>query len=234
MKSILTKLTPPEGGKGEIAYKAVETALSLLPAVSGVFNMVLRSPLERRRSEWEEDVCEAISKLAATQGCSPEQMAEHLSADERFVDCLVKATLIRLRTSQDEKKEALKCTLLNSVGVTAPEHALQQIFLGLLDELTVWHLRLLLLFQKPETELGRLGFDRSKISHNGSTFDVIKQVYPELQKRRDFCEFIWDDLKRRGLTERSELSSQLTFIGEFPKRTSVLGDQFIEFITSEV
>ncbi len=220
------KLAPPKSTKLDFAHSAAKAALSLVPVASEVFAMAVSAPLERRRRKWEEEVSEAIADLSQKIGCPIDNLAE----DEVFVDCVAKATLIAIRNHHEEKRQALRNAVFNSGASGAPDHALQQIFLDLIDYFTEWHLRLIRLFQNPKAALDAAGFDRRSVM-TGSLVMVIETVYPELQGKRALCDILWRDIHARGLTDTPSLSGMMTVDGLFAKRTSDIGDRFVAFIT---
>ena len=220
------KLTPPKSTKLDFAHSAAKAALSLVPVASEIFAMAVSAPLERRRRKWEEEVSESIADLSQKIGCPIDQLAEN----EIFVDCVAKATLIAIRNHNEEKREALRNAVFNSGVPDSPDHALQQIFLDLIDYFTEWHLRLINLFQNPKAALEAAGFDRRN-HMTGSMIMAIETVYPELQGKKAFCDILWRDIHARGLTDTPSLGGMITVDGMFAKRTTDIGDRFVAFIT---
>lgn len=64
-------------------------------------------------------------------------------------DVTLQASVIALRTSQKEKLEALKNAILNIANGQNVDESLQIMFLSFIERFTVWHIRLLELFQIP-------------------------------------------------------------------------------------
>jgi hypothetical protein len=94
---------------------------------------------------------------------------------------------------------------------------------------TVWHIRLLHLYQNPEKweKDNNKQFERL---YAGGASHVLESAYPELKPRRDFYDQIWKDLYQKGLVTSDSLHSMMTGGGIFEKRTTKLGDELLNFI----
>jgi hypothetical protein len=155
------KYTPPEKSAGDVIHAVARAGLGMIPVAGApateLLTLIITPPLERRRGEWMAEVGEALRKLEEQMGV----VLESLQTKDQFVDVAVAASQIALRTSNKEKREALKNAILNSALPNPPEESLQKMFLSFIDTLTVWHLKLLDLFNE-----GVVGsdFDISTIS----------------------------------------------------------------------
>ena len=150
------KYEPPKPGKGDVVHAVVRAGLSSIPAVGGpaveLFQMVFAPPLEKRRDEWMNQVGEALRDLEQERGIR----LEDLQANDVFIDTVLQATQIAFRSSQEEKRGALRNAIYNAALSNPPEQSLQQIFLDLIDSFTVWHLRILKLFDNPPQWLKKI------------------------------------------------------------------------------
>jgi hypothetical protein len=93
-----------------------------------------------------EEVGNALQKLEAERGVQ----LEDLQTDETFIDTVMQASQAAMRNSQDEKRRALRNAVMNAALPNAPEQSLQELFVAFIDLFTVWHLRVLKLFQDPQ------------------------------------------------------------------------------------
>src|SRR5882724_12867217 len=120
------KYTPPEKSTGDAVHAVARAGLGALPvagaAASELLIALVTPPLERRRNEWMAEVGDALLKLEERMGV----VLESLQTQDQFVDVAVAATLIALRTSNKEKREALKNAILNSALPNPPEESLQK------------------------------------------------------------------------------------------------------------
>jgi hypothetical protein len=99
---------PPKSGDGDIGYAVVKAGLGSIPVVGAaaaeLLGLVVTPPLERRRNKWMAEVGDALRQLEEKMGV----VIETLQDNDQFVDAAIEATQIALRTSNAEKKEALK------------------------------------------------------------------------------------------------------------------------------
>jgi hypothetical protein len=101
---------------------------------------------ERRMAAWLEDLAESVAALEErTDGLSFEKLAE----DEGFVDAVVAATRAAQATHAQEKLDALRNGVLNTLGPDAPSLDEQARFFRLVEQFTPAHLRLLAFLDDP-------------------------------------------------------------------------------------
>jgi hypothetical protein len=220
----------PEPTGADAALGISRAALATIPVVGGsvteVLSMVLAPAVARRRDVWLKELADALDDLEQkVDGFS----IENLGQDETFVSAVIEATRSAVSTHKDEKRDALRNALLNIALHRGPDEDQQQIFLRYIDELTVWHIRMLELFRDPPKYLAARGVGQNYYMGGGS--QVLEDVYPELRGRREFYDQISNDLNARGLfNSASFLHSTMTAQGMVSKRTTPLADQFLDFI----
>jgi hypothetical protein len=223
----------PQSGMGDKTHAIVKGVISSVPGIGGVaaelFALVISPPLEKRRDTWMNQVVDALNKLNARKGIT----LEDLTTNEQFQTTLIQATHAAMRHHQHEKLEALKNAILNSALPSAPEDSLQQMYLNLVESLTVWHLRLLILFQNPPVWFERTNKSFPQISMGGLS-TVLTTAYPELQNRREFYDQLFKDLHGRGLVNTGGLHTTMSGTGLREKRTTSMGDEFLIFISNPV
>ena len=151
---------------------------------------------------------------------------EGLQDNDVFIDTVLNASQIAMRHSQQEKRAALRNAVLNSALPDPPEQSLQQMFLGLVDSLTVWHLRTLKFFQSPNTWATQNG---KRLSGN-SIHSVLVNAFDDLRENRDFCDAIWRGLHARSLVNTDSMHTMMTADGAQAKRTTPMADSFLAFI----
>ena len=79
-----------------------------------------------------EDIAEVIRRLEEHKGITPEQLRENPA----FIDAVLSATNAAIRTSQEEKRKALRNAVLNSALPDAPDIAIQQTFIATVASVT--------------------------------------------------------------------------------------------------
>ena len=194
-----------------------------------LFSAIVTPPLEKRRTKWMQEIGEALRQLEEKMGI----VLESLKENDQFIDIALEATQIALRTSTQEKREALKNTILNVALSNPPEESLQNLFLSLIDTLTVWHLKLLELFNDPQDYIQKHGLQSGNISM-GAMSHLVENVFPGLRGRRDLYDLIWKDLYSRALVTTDGLHARMTGSGILAKRTTKIGILFLEFIKSPI
>lgn len=223
------KYEPPKSGGGDIGYAVVKAGLGSIPiagaAAAELLGFVVALPLEKRRNEWMTEVGDALRQLEEKMGV----VIETLQDNDQFVDAAIEATQIAIRTSNAEKKEALRNALLNSALPNPPEETVQKMFLSFIDSLTVWHIKLLGLFDNPPRFIEKNNVRFGNITM-GSMSHLLETAYPELRGRRDLYDLIWKDLYSRGLVNTDGLHTMMTGGGIAAQRTTELGRGFIAFI----
>ena len=224
------KYEPPKRTTGDMELALARAGLSTIPIAGGaaveLLQILLSSPLEKRRDEWMNEVANAVRSLEENQGIK----LEDLQGNAGFIDTVLHASQIALRNSQKEKREALKNGIINAALPNSLEQSIQQMFLTFIDTFTVWHIRLLKLFDDPQ----RWSNANNKILDNldmGGLDLVLEKAFPELIGKKNFYDQIWRDLYSHGLVNIEDLHSTI-WRGMLDKRTTELGMQFINFVQS--
>lgn len=223
------KYEPPKSGAGDVGYTVVKAGLGSIPvagaAASELLGLVVTPSLEKRRNKWMEEIGDALRQLEEKMGV----VIESLQDDEQFVDAAIEASQIAIRTSNEEKKEALRNALLNAALPNPPQDTVQKMFLSFIDTLTVWHIKLLALFDNPPRFIEKNNVRFGNLSM-GSMSHLLETAFPELRGKRDLYDLVWKDLYSRGLVNTDELHTMMTGGGIIARRTTALGRNFIAFI----
>lgn len=213
-------LDTPNRSTGDVVHAAVRAGLSAIPVLGGtaaeLFQLVIQPPLERRRVEWMAAVGEKLRELEE-QGANLEELAKN----EEFISAVMQASSIALRTHQQEKLDALRNAVLNTAVGEAPDESLQHMFFHWVDSFSALHLRVLNVFQAPKADPGHI---------TGSLRAVLEASIPELRNQRHIYDQIWKELFASGLVNTENLHAMMTGTGLAEKRTSPLGDAFLQFI----
>lgn len=227
------KYEPPKSGVGDGAHAVARAGLGTIP-IAGTASIELLSaivapPLEKRRTRWMQEVGEALRQLEQKMGV----VLESLNQNDEFVDTVIEATQIAIKTSRKEKREALKNAILNVALPNPPEESLQKLFISLVENLTVWHLKLLELFNNPQEYIQKHDLQFGKISM-GAMSHLVENAFPELRGRRGLYDLIWKDLYSRALVTTDGLHTMMTGSGIVAKRTTQIGGLFLEFIQNPI
>jgi len=222
-----TDLQTPEPDGIDKVYSILKATVAGVPVVGGSANellsLIFKSPFEKRAQKWREEVSQVINYLVNNQGLTVEELQDN----EQFVSAVANASQIASRNHQQEKLDALKNALINTAMSETIEDSLQNQFLNYIDFLTVWHLKILGVFHNPQPkkDSGR----HQSLSSSPSGF--LEDSLPELRGKREMYDLIWKDLYSRGLVNIEHLHVMMTAGGVYTKRTTAIGNMFIEFIS---
>lgn len=222
------KHDPPGATAGDKAHALAKAGLASVPVVGGaaaeLFAAIVTPPLEKRRREWMEQIAESLRELEQAGVVD----LEDLQSNESFITTLMQASRAAIRNHQEEKIDALRNAVLNSTLGRSPSESEEQMFLNLVDHFTVWHLRILKVFQDPKAWAEKNGIDYSGIDER-ILFHVLEAALPKLEGRREFYEQASNDLNRRGLLD-VDLDTHYHLGGTEATYTTDLGDRFLQFI----
>lgn len=227
------KYKPPKPSTGDAIHAVARAGLGMIPvagaAATELLNAIVAPPLEKRRNKWMEEIGQALRVLEEKMGI----VLESLQQNEEFIDVALEATRIAIKTSNQEKREALKNAILNSALPNPPEESLQKMFLSFIDTLTIWHLKLLELFNDPPAYIEKHRVNFSGYSM-GAMSHLIENTFPELRGRRDLYDLIWKDLYSRALVTTEGLHTMMSGSGIIAKRTTEIGKLFLEYIKNPI
>ncbi|GAA4740612.1 hypothetical protein GCM10023328_22240 [Modestobacter marinus] len=225
---------PPDKSTGrEVVEGVVEAAASVVPLVGGPVGVALAMTMgwayNKRMQAWLQDVAEAITELQDTiEGWPPFQ---DLAEDEVFVDAVVHASRAAQATHQDEKLNALRNGVLNSLGPDAPDVDEQARFFRLVDQLTPSHLRLLTFLDDPGAFFDAAGVARPNLLMGGRS-SLLSQL-PDFAGRPDgWVDLLTRDLSDAALTNMGGLNTISTGDSLWRSATSPLGGRFLRFIST--
>ena len=216
--------------KDDIAYGVAKAVLGSIPVVgataSELLQLLVTPPLEKRRNEWMIEVGEKLKQLEQKEELDLIKLANN----DVFIDVVLQTTQLALRTSEKEKIQYFKNVILNSAVEENPNITEVQIFLNFISTFTVWHIKILKLFDNPENWFKKNGKSLPNYMAAGLS-NVLEEAYPELKGKRELYDLIWDDLSRAGLHKTSGLHTTMTGSGLMVPRTTTFGKEFLEFIT---
>jgi hypothetical protein len=217
---------------GDVAHSLVKGGLGTIPVIGSlateIFGLIVTPPLEKRRAEWMNEIAEKLKALEEKKVVD----FDELSINEQFIDVVLQATTLALKTSEREKIKAFQNAVLNTASGESPGQTVNQIFLNQLDSFTTWHIKILKFIDSP-----RLWFQKANRTPPsymaGSISAVIKDAFPELKNQDDLLEIIWNDLRTAGFHRTSDIKTTMTGDGTLSERTTQLGKQFLGFITND-
>lgn len=203
-----------------IAEIVVKTGTSVIPfagtLLSCVIDEIKSKSMQKRQEEWMRIVEEKLEECVID--------LDTIGDNENFTTTIIKATEIASKTAEREKKEYLANAVVSSLAFTAEESILM-IYMELLEKYTVWHLQILQHFYNPELGIGRGN------EYMGAADSPLYRRYPHMKERTDLVDKIVTDLQNEGmLSNGSYMHSSMTSNGIYAKRTTKLGDEFLQFV----
>lgn len=225
--------------KGDYAHTLVKAGISATPIVGSplaeLFAAIIAPPLAKRRDAWIEEIADGLTQLQ-------EQVhvlrLEDLSENDSFVSTVMNASAAAIKTHQEEKLNALRNAVLNAALPDAPQDHLQSMFVGLINDLTAWHVVILRwIASKPNGVSDSFGpNDTDQDVTNRLIASIRASFQPLLDETADFGTQIIKDLKDRGLIYlgRRPIPVGTGGLLEICAQRTALGRQFLEFITSPI
>lgn len=216
----------------DVAHSLVKGGLGTIPIIGSlateIFGLIVTPPLEKRRAEWMNEVAEKLKELEENKTIN----FKDLQNNDKFIDVVLQATTLALKTSEKEKIKAFQNAVINTASGQSPDQTKSQIFLNQLDSFTTWHIKILVLIDSP-----RLWFQKANRNPPnfmaGSISSVINDAYPELKNQDELLDLIWNDLSNAGFHRTSGIKTTMSGDGALSERTTPLGKQFIQYITND-
>lgn len=207
----------------DVAEISAKTSLSCIPVggalVTNVWDAVKSNSARKRLKEWQDMLEERLSRIEAT--------LEDIGNNENFTSAIYQATEQAIRTGSKTKREYLANAVANSVSCNF-EESVMMMFLDMIGKYTDWHLKVLVFFQNP----AKFSTKNSSM-FMGSPGKVLFDCYPELKAQEELVSKIVKELHADGVFNLDSLNTVMTGNGALAKRTTKMGDEFIDFITRE-
>lgn len=229
MQTFMSDINKPSSG--DYTYAAVKAGLGSIPivgaAASELLGLIITPPLEKRRQKWMSEVGNKLKELEDKSRIDLSTLANN----EQFIDAVLVATSLAIKTSEDEKLQAFKNAILNTALGENPDKTKGHIFFNLLDTFTIWHIKILHFIDNPTKWFESAGQTPPSL-YMGSLFSILKNAFPHLQGQAEFTDLIWRDLHNNGLHRSGDLKTMMTGDGLMANRTSDLGKEFLKFIST--
>jgi len=211
------KYEPPKATVGDHGHMVVRSVLGGIPfagqAAVELFQTVVEPPLQKRRYEWMEEIAKALQQLEEQQKC----VVEELKDDDSFIDTVLQASSAAMRTSQREKREALRNAVLNSALPHPPDDSHQQIFIDFVNAFSPLHLQLLVFLDDPSAWYRQ--HEKTPPGRAPDTlWKLVVNAFPNLEPEDILCELITKDLHESGLLIASSLRKKVSQFPFYPKK----------------
>lgn len=213
----------------EVVELTVEGAVGMIPIVGSPLAVAFATAMgwthNKRMAQWFEDLAEAVYEL---QERGHGLTFEELAAEPIFTDAVINATRAAQATHQQEKLDALRNGVLNSLGADAPAVDEQSRFFRLVEDFGVAHLRMLKFLHDPVDWFDTHRLAKKSYSMGGRA-TLLEEAIPEFQGNRSWYDLIARDLDAAALAQ-SNLHVTMSGSGMWQSCTTPLGGRFLAFI----
>lgn len=224
-------LDPAIEPESEKFHRLARVTLGALPIAGAplleVFNSVLESPLNKRKTEAMIKIGEVINDLLDKGVVTLDGLQEN----DAFISTVSEVCSIILRNHEEEKLKALRNAVKNSALSSCPPDDYRQMFLSFIDVCTVTHIRLLTFLDDPEDWGRKIGVTFSQGWGMGAVSGAVGSALPEFYGNEDLFKIVWTDLFQRGLISREGMDSVESRTPTFSSITTRIGRQLIDFIS---
>lgn len=216
--------------KKDAIHLLLTGSTSLVPIVGDIIKFIFEDPAMKRRDDWIQSLAERIQKLEENN-----IKIEDLKDNENFISAVFYASIIAVKTHSKEKHAILLNALTNTALITSADETKQIIFLNLINEFTELHILLLRFFRNPEFYIKSIYNNQSPQFFSSITSSYLNLFLKQNDKLNITNEIIFlltNFLHSNGLIsiDSQSISNSLTLNGLKEKRTTTLGDEFIDFI----
>ena len=187
------------------ALISISSMIIPIPGIGGAINntlgIVWKSPIEKRRDKWIENIENALIIL---ENKVESQLFKNLINDEEFISLFIQTTLIAIKSHQDEKLKILKNSLVNSY-ISNISFDIKASLINKLEKLSPSHLRILKFIES-----------KSEFFYQTNDYKIVFEMFKQHHKQEkikleDFV-FLVDQLKEEGLIvgEMKEINLEKT------------------------
>jgi len=226
---------PTQGRTAAILVTLAEAAISAVPIVGGPVATLLTAGVggvvNRRLTDWFAELARDVDQLAARVD---ELQPERLADSDAFADAVMTAARIVEKTSQQEKLDALRNAVVNSVLPRAPDADYRASFFAIVDDLTPTHLRLLMLLDNAQSYFdARTELLLPEPGPSATAYELVAAALPKLLGD-EFADKFFADLSRNGLVSTDSLRATMVSDRSWYRATSAYGRYFLAFIAEPV
>ena len=220
------KLQPPKTAAVDVGSSVLRVGASFVPvlggAISEAIGLAAQQLANKRTEKFYQDVADRLLEL--------QDQIDALT--ESFVSRALEAARIVEHTGEEDKLEALRNAVVNTLSSTAPSEDIQHLFLNYVDQLSGLHLRLLTFVIEPE----KFGVSKedADVLHGinprdpGLTNRVLRTVVAP-GVRDDVLQTFWNTLANYGLVAYNDEYPPLP--GPRIPWATAIGDEFYTFIS---
>lgn len=215
---------------GDVAHAVVSGVLSCAPFIGGaaseIFNLILASPLEKRRDKCLIFVYDALQQLEKTvAGFNMEE----LKNNEVFISSMMQGIQIALKNHEEEKLSYLRNAVINSITQDQIDDTEKMMFLHMIDNYSALHINILHYFHNPSLKFQECDIPIPDISVGASSDDLFN-LYPELESKKEIVNLIIKELYNSGFLITDSIYEVMSETGVYVGGTTEFGCKFVNYI----
>jgi len=219
--------TLPKGDFKDLIYNGIAAGIGAIPhwgpAYAVLFGAVFTKPLEQKTEAFLKALVDQIVEVEKTV-----DKINNLVSSESFVASTAQAVTMALMTVSEEKRQALRNAVINSVKMKPSEDERLKYFITI-QQLTPAHMRLLSFFADPYVfaTVNSLNFELpTGMSSTIPAKNVMRGYEPE------FVDILIRDLSNAGLLFQFESSITVNSGQSFANNLTNYGKKFYEFVSA--
>ena len=221
----------------DVAHSIGSFLASFVPGTGELLNLLFQKPMEIRCHEWIETLERELANLAKQVANIENILLENKNA----VTAISIASALAIRTSEQCKLDALRNAVINSALNPDYTEFKIQLFMSLLSDFTVWHIKILEYFNDPESfsKTNNIEFSFSNCVSCRTMYAFFK-LYPTIWEMQAELAIIINSLHREGLLDIDRAILDATHVGTtgqkwnetgpYAKHTTPFGDELLTFI----
>lgn len=214
-----------------VARTGIDAAASIVPgagyALGKIIDQFVTEPLQKRRDDWFHRIGMEIQDLQKKLDSFD---AKKLIENDDFISAIYESTQAAMKTRNEEKLTALRNGVTNIASGMTLDEIVRGAFFGLIDRFSSAHLMVLKLLADPSSSPGMVA-DAAATSL-GSPYATLCAGLPIELKGGPSLDRILSDLTREELINYSGFKTTSSKEELLKKRTTILGDNFIIFISA--
>lgn len=203
----------------DFAIGTLKAVASTIPGISS-FMKILE---EMEYGEYKRRMEEFMSSVDSKINMLTDMQLNSLKNNQLFATVLLISGQLAMKTN-DEKRKLLANAVANSAKTNLSEDRVI-ILLNCIEKYTLQHLKMLRFLQNPKE------YTNEDFLFGGSPAQIYEQYYPNSDK--DLDRIIIRDLYQDGVSSVDSIHTNCTASGVLSKKTTPLGDDFIQFFNIE-
>lgn len=183
---------------------------------------------QQRREKWEEKLEKEF------QAIKDDIDFTKIYAIPNFAQILASAAQGAMCDLEEDKVELYVNTVINAIKKEKIENTKMHIFLNMLRNFTIFHIKILRFFNSIEEKSGKSSAYTLGIREDDRKWhEIVHQCNPELFKDKTLYDIVYSDLVNQKMLKNSYVTYATNFKTYPAKQTTVLADEFLEFITKQ-